>query len=477
MSRTKSSNPKLFRKGHGNYRFRRFINGKDKEINTGTIDKQEAEKFLVEYLSGERLAEEQVRKKKNPAKIATLVMEAIDSDYEQLPLEDVFELWYIHSPNFSTTSQSHQQKRKVWFAKFVKFCFSQGITYFDEVNESIAIRFKSFLLKERYCPSNLNEYLAFLSNVHKKVDRLKPLPFRNPFVPEVIQPQKVPKKSEATHLPFDDDMLAKVMKAAAEEGQDWLDLFIVGSQTGMRLKDACLFQWDEIDGDFIEYSPEKTIQHGNTARLPVSPNLASLLERRREQNQNSPYVNPVIAEFYLNGTWPTKNSKKIIEKALGKETTQLSKEGRQRMKNGCIYGFHSFRTTFMTLLATKNVEVRDAMDMLGWESVEMMRLYEKLLAKGREARDQRNKKLIDNLSELQFEVPEPKPDRLWPTKEALEQLIESYSNITIGKIYGISSKAVGNWLEKFGLMRQGRILSPDVTEEEILKIREELQAA
>ena len=27
MSRTKSSNPKLFRKGKGNYRFRRFVNG------------------------------------------------------------------------------------------------------------------------------------------------------------------------------------------------------------------------------------------------------------------------------------------------------------------------------------------------------------------------------------------------------------------------------------------------------------------
>lgn len=147
------------------------------------------------------------------------------------------------------------------------------------------------------------------------------------------------------------------------------------------------------------------------------------------------------------------------------------------MKNGCVYGFHSFRTTFMTLLAAKNVEVRDAMDMLGWESVEMMRLYEKLLAKGREARDQRNKELIDNLSELQFKVPEPKPDRLWPTKEALEQLIESYSNITIGKIYGISSKAVGNWLEKFDLKRQGRILSPDVTEAEIEKIQLKLKTA
>ncbi|MDD2403862.1 MAG: tyrosine-type recombinase/integrase, partial [Victivallaceae bacterium] len=298
-----------------------------------------------------------------------------------------------------------------------------------------------------------------------------------PFVPEVIQPQKVSKKSEATHLPFDEDMLARVMKTAAEEGQDWLDLFIVGSQTGMRLKDAALFKWDEIDGDFIEYSPEKTINFGNTARLPISPHLANLLQRRKKQNQNSPYVNPVIAQFYMNGSWPTKKSKKIVEKALGKETTQLSKEGRQRRKNGCIYSFHSFRTTFMTLLAERNVEVRDAMNMLGWESVEMMRLYEKIRAKGREARDQRNKEHINNLVELKFEIPEPKSQPLCPTKEALKRLILLYSNVTIGKIYGISSKAVGNWLVKFRLKRQGRILSPDVKVDEIQRVRRELMVA
>lgn len=196
MARKKTLNPKLFQKGKGNYRFRRFINGKDKEFNTKTTDRKEAEKFVAEYLSAERLAEEQLRKKKNPAQITKLVMETIDSNYEQLPLEDVFELWYSHSPNFNTTSEAHQQKRKAWFTKFVNFCLSQGLTSFDEVNESIAIRFKSFLLKERYSPRNMNEYLAFLSSVYKMIDRLKSLPFRNPFVPEVIQPQKVSKVGE-----------------------------------------------------------------------------------------------------------------------------------------------------------------------------------------------------------------------------------------------------------------------------------------
>ena len=67
--------------------------------------------------------------------------------------------------------------------------------------------------------------------------------------------------------------------------------------------------------------------------------------------------------------------------------------------------------------------------------------------------------------------------RLYPTKEALEKLLPSYSNIAIGKIYEISDVAVKKWLDKFGLKREKRIESPDLTEEEIQKIRAELQAA
>lgn len=479
MGRNKKATPRLFREGKGNYRFRRFINGKDKEFNTGTTDKKEAGKILDDYLNGVQLAENQERKKRNPAKITNMVMETVNAEFERIPLDEAFEFWFNLSPDFSNTAESHQKQQKSWFQKFVRFCNGQGIAYTDEVDEDIAIRFSGLLLKEKYAPKTRNEYLAFLSGIFKRIDRLKHLPHRNPFEPEIIQYSKVPKRAEATHQPFEETMITAIMEAAAAAGLEWLDLFIVGSQTGMRLKDAALLSWNEIDGGSIEYEPEKTIRHGNKARVPVSRNLAMLLERRKMQNSASPYVNPRIAEFYQSSDWVTKKCQQIVVEALGKERTQLPKERRQRKKNGCIYSFHSFRTTFMSLLASKNVSVWDAMEMLGWETTDMVKLYTKMLQKTRAEMDKRNKELIDSLDELNFTPPppNPKPERLWPTCEALSWLIEDYSNITIGKIYGISSVAVKKWLDKYGLRRSKRVCNNIVEEEEILRIREELQTA
>jgi len=54
MAKTKSTKPKLFKRdGKGNYLFRRFINGKNTVINTGTDDQKKAEAFRSDYIKGE----------------------------------------------------------------------------------------------------------------------------------------------------------------------------------------------------------------------------------------------------------------------------------------------------------------------------------------------------------------------------------------------------------------------------------------
>ncbi len=474
MGRPRKERPVLFRKGQGNYRFRWQTDGKDKEYNTGTCDRQEANNFLEDFLTGKSVAMNQIRKKKNPAEITHLVMKAVDSEIEVFPLEDAFEFWVSRSPNFRSSSTAHQNKRKAWFKKFSSWCRSQEIENMHEVDADAANRFAGVLHEEKYCPGNMNEYLRFLSGVFRKIGTLKSLSSRNPFSSDLTPYAKVSKKPEASHMAFEHDMIPLILNATAEEGADWRDLFMVGYQTGMRLKDAALFRWDEIDGEYIEYTPEKTILHGNKARLPISPMLAVILNERRKQKQESPYVNPLIAELYLSNRLK-KRCQKIVVKALGKETTQLSKEGRQRKINGCLYGFHSFRTTFMSLLAAENTPFANAMEMLGWESYEMVLHYTKLLKKVREAMDKSNKNLLDNLKGLQCDIPQPcsKSEPFRPDKETMTRLMEQYSDVAIGKIYGISSKAVGNWLKRFGLKREKRIESP-ITEEEIKAIREKL---
>lgn len=481
MNRKRKNEPELFqRTANSCYCFRQYINGKNTVINTKTTDYEMAKEFRRNYKAREVTTEISLMQRENAAKVAHTIIRAVSGqELERLTFQAGFDFWLEQNVEFTENIPSYQKQLTGYFFNFAKWCVLNNITHVDEVDASAARRYCGTLRTSRMAPPTYNRCTGFLGRVFAGINAFKHLPNGNPFDRNIVKAQALASISEATHQPLEPDMRKKVLQVAAEAGQDWLDFFLVGDQTGMRLKDAALMKWNMIRNGFIEFMPEKTIKHGNRARVPVSPVLAEIFNRRIALRQPSPYVNPIIANFYNTGTWVREKSKDIFEEALGKETTQLSKEGRQRQRNGCIYSYHSFRTTLMSLLAAKDCPMRDAMNIFGWESAEMVKLYTKMLEKARGDMDKRTRELFNNLSELQSDVPvvEIIPKCLKPTKDALQKLIPLYSNRAIGLIYDISDVAVKNWMMKFGLSRNKRLLSPDLTEEEILNIRKELQAA
>lgn len=481
MARKKSTFPKLFQRvKDGSYYFRRTVQGKDTRINTHTTDYEKAEEFLRNYVASQMSAEISLRQGENASRVAHAVIKSVSGKgLERLTFDEAWEFWLRHNPDFNSNSKGYREQMELFYRRFAEWCEEQNLTCIEEVDASKAVCYSGVLKARNMTPATFNENRKLLSRVFACINAFRQLPNGNPFDCHIVKPQPKAPIPEATHQPLEPGMMTAVINTAAEAGQDWLDLFIVGAQTGMRLEDACLFRWEFIKGGFIEFHPDKTRKYGNIARLPVSPVLARLLERRRGQNSPSPYVNPVMAQFYQTSDWPSKKSKEIFEMALGKEMTQLSKEGRQRQRNGCIYSFHSFRATLMSLLAAKQTPVLDAMTIFGWESMEMVRTYTKMLERARGDMDERNRKLFDDMEELQFNVPmvESTPERLKPTKEALQRLVLQYSNQTIGLIYDISNVAVKNWMVKFGIVRTRRIIDNGIDEETVIRIREELQAA
>lgn len=120
------------------------------------------------------------------------------------------------------------------------------------------------------------------------------------------------------------------------------------------------------------------------------------------------------------------------------------------------------------------------MRMLGWSSMEMVRNYEREMEELKAESDMRSINAVCNMPELKFsaaEISSTPQEKFQLTKDILEQLIARYSNLTIGKIYKISNVAVKHWLDKFGLKREKRIESADISDEEIQRIRISLQKA
>ncbi len=479
--RKRKIEPELFqRTANSCYCFRQYSNNKNTVINTKTTDYEQAKEFLRNYKAIEVTTEISLLQKENAFSIAKKVIKAVSGkELAHLSFQAGFDFWLEHNVEFKENAPSYQEQLQGYFFSFAKWCTDNNINSIEDVDASAACRYSGVLRASKISPPTYNRCTGFLRRVFAGIHAYKNLPHGNPFDRNIVKAQTIAPVSEATHQPLEPDMRKAVLSAAAAAGQNWSDFFLVGDQTGMRLKDAALLKWNMIRGGFIEFAPEKTLKHGNRARIPISPVLCGVFERRKIRNQPSPYVNPVIANYYITGDWANKKSQDIFEAALGKETTQLSKEGRQRQRNGCIYSFHSFRTTLMSLLAAKQVPIRDAMTIFGWESMEMVRVYTKMLEQARGDMDKRNKELFDQMSELQHDIPEVEVvvPRLQPTKEAMQRLIKQYSNRAIGLIYDISDVAVKNWMVKFGLSRSKRLLSADLSEEEILKIRQELQAA
>ena len=80
---------------------------------------------------------------------------------------------------------------------------------------------------------------------------------------------------------------------------------------------------------------------------------------------------------------------------------------------------------------------------------------------------------MSKIKEFNLSVPDVKKVLEQPDKEQLQRLVDQYSNITIGKIYGVSEAAVRKWMDK-SVLRTRRIESADISASEIERIRKEL---
>jgi len=480
MPRPRSIEPALKKKGkRGNYYFRRQISKKDKIINTGTTDLKEAEAFRKRYMESEITATvEQQQTHSAINAVSKIIGHLTGTELKRITFDEGYRIYVENNTAEHDLSKQYRQQFASKVRQFGRWCETKGIYYLDEVDDSVARQYSIHLWDQHIAASTHDCHIKILSKFFQDIDILKHLPCRNPFDARIVKRKQIGLRTEASHQALTTYMVSLVLKAAGEAGQEWLDLFILGLNTGMRLKDAALLEWRHIDGDVLSYCPYKTRKYQTMARVGISPVLQEMLNRRMLiADHCSPYINPVMAHYYFNGSIKD-GSQEIFDAALGREVTHYPC-GEHRKKNTCIYGFHSFRVTFTTELARQQVHYRDAMRMLGWTSMEMVRHYEREMEEEKGERDKKSLNAVRNMPTLKFspnDIPIP-AKHLTPTEESLGRLVNRYSNIAIGKIFDISNVAVGHWLKKFGLKRTQRLLTPDLSEEEIQRIRQELQAA
>lgn len=467
----------------GNYSLRVFIEGEEYWRSTKTPNLREANKRAEAIVETLKSTEVVSRREASVHKVTTelaeaAVKKATGKTAKKIPLDSAHTAWEELQDDYLDLQQATRDYHVTMFDRFTEWVEEEnpGIKNIDEVTPELAKTYANYLTGTKVTAKTFNEHIQHLSSVFATLDSIHFLPYRNPFDKKIVKRKKKTEEAVEGHVPVDPDDINDIVAQAAEYGEDYRDLFIIGANTGLRLKDACLLKWGDVEKDFIDVKLYKTARTGNRARIPISSTLHKILNKRKH-GRKADYVLPDVAKNYnYCPSTVRKKTKKVFEDFYGKNKTQATKGSHRKIKSS-ILSFHSFRVTYMSLLASKDVSIRMAMRIMGWLSPEMIRVYEKELEKAKGESDNRSLEIINSIDDLEMKtIPEVvKP--LVPTKEALEVLVEQYSNITLGKIYGITEAAIRQHLKKHGIVREKRIESADVNDVDIRKIQEKLKDA
>lgn len=172
--------------------------------------------------------------------------------------------------------------------------------------------------------------------------------------------------------------LERLYAAAAEAGPEWRLLFATGLYTGLRLGDCCRLAWANVDlaRQTIQVIPEKTRRHahGRPVTIPIHLRLLAELEalaadaNRRGQD----YVNPAVAELYLNRNWELDDR---LRRIFRRANIAMNVRMTGRIRRSVVASFHSLRHTFVSLSANAGVPLAAVQAIVGHTSTAMTRHY------------------------------------------------------------------------------------------------------
>ena len=336
--------------------------------STETGDKDEAIKKLAEYVAPYRLGSKEKILRNQVAELGG-VKAQIQKFEDEKPSLDLASAWaaYTDAPNRPDSGQrtmagyaSQFERFAVWMKKT-----HPAVTELRSVTEEIAFQFAGEIGK-KLTPNSFNKYLVLLRRVWKVLRKPAKLTC-NPW-------ENLDNKLLATHSRRELTIEELTSVCAAVKGEMRI-LFAVGLYCGLRLGDAVLLKWSNVDliRRLMMIVPAKTARrsNGKVLRIPLHGSLFSMLAETPEEERLG-YVMPELAEMYQHDD--TALVKRISEvfKACGIKT-RCKVEGYSRL--GVDVGFHSLRHSFVSLSANAGSSLAAVQAVVGHSNPAMTRHY------------------------------------------------------------------------------------------------------
>lgn len=338
----------------GRWTLRVGINGRRLSRSTGTTDRDKAEAFLTRFL-------------------APLGLGAT-----RLPLAEAWH-HYEMSPNRRDIAQATlNSKRMVWmgFARWMEHNHIE-IGHLAEVTEEAV---GEYLAEFRchHAATTYNNHVCTLREIFRTLAE-KAGVVNDPWANVCLRADDSVSRRELTV-----DEVERLYDAASKEGAEWKLLFMTGIYTGLRLGDCCRLKWENVNLErgVIQVIPEKTKKHahGKPVTIPIHPSLMAELRIAREEGEGKReekelldcFVNPVVADLYLNRNWMLDD---VLRKIFTAANITMSVRMQGRSRRSVLASFHSLRHTFVSLSANAGVPLPVVQSIVGHCSTAMTRHY------------------------------------------------------------------------------------------------------
>ncbi len=360
----------VFKRGRTFY-LQYMLNGKYKKVSLQCTDKKTADKKAKEILFPLQAAN-------TKEKIAIHIAEARNIIKKgKASLENAWAL-YLKNPGRPDSSSGTLKNYEGQWYRFKNWLSKThpNISTLSEIDDDIALKYADDLWSSGISAKTYNNHIKALMLIARILSSVADLD-RNPWL---CISRKI--ETKQSRKEFTEEDVLKILDSLNKpelhllHKKEMTVLFHLGAWTGLRFIDCVLMQWENIDfaRNLITCKPQKTARKTNRmVTVPVHPMLRQFFEKALEWKENE-YVLPKVAKRYTeNSDCVNKDVIKVFE-FNGFETTKEIK-GVQRKRKANIYGFHSFRHSFVSFCAKAGVPLPVVQAIVGHGNPAITRHY------------------------------------------------------------------------------------------------------
>jgi integrase len=352
------------------YHLQYMVNGAVKRISLKCSSEREAQKKADELLP-----DLQARTKEQ---IALHVAEARKLEKRnKLRLENAWNL-YLKNPARPDSSEGTLGNYKRMWNKFVDWMKTNysSVISLQEVTENIALEYSEYLWDKGLSANTYNYHIQAIKLVIKTLSRQADL-VKNPFA---IVTRKAENKQSRKE--FSESEVLKIIdsfnapKLSLMNKEEIRVLFHLGIWTGLRLADCVQMKWENVDfaRNLITCKPKKTARKTNkTVTIPIHPLLKEAFTLALTWQENEYVLPKTVARYIINADGVKKDAIKVF--CYNGFITKKEVEGVQRKRKANVYGFHSFRHSFVSFCAKAGVPLPVVQAIVGHGNPAITRHY------------------------------------------------------------------------------------------------------